>query len=74
MKGTNNDQTSKTATLSSVQFFNALNKYIPSLVLQNWIDKQKESEEYQEIEKRNARTKGSVKGDLSMSAGHLLVP
>jgi|APSaa5957512535_1039671.scaffolds.fasta_scaffold88893_1 hypothetical protein len=29
----------KGGTLSSVQFFNALNKYIPALVLQQWIEK-----------------------------------
>ena len=28
--------------LSAVAFFNALNKYIPSLVLQNWMDVQKQ--------------------------------
>jgi hypothetical protein len=48
-----NDQLSKGGTLSSVMFFNALSKYIPSLVLQSWIEKQKEEEDYNEQERRN---------------------
>jgi hypothetical protein len=33
----NKEETSK-GLLSTVAFFNALSKYIPSLVLQNWIE------------------------------------
>jgi len=41
MKPVKQDQQSNGSTLTSTQFFNALNKYIPSLVLQNMIDQQK---------------------------------
>jgi hypothetical protein len=37
----NNELVKKAGSLNSVQFFNALNKYIPSLVLQSWIEIQK---------------------------------
>ena len=47
------------ATLSSVQFFNALNKYIPSLVLQNWIDKMKVEQETRATMKLDKKMSGS---------------
>lgn len=35
------------STLSSVRFFNALCKYIPSLVLSNWTERQMQKEKLQ---------------------------
>lgn len=46
--------------LTSVQFFNALNKYIPSLVLQNWIDQQKAEDEYLEAERRANKSPSKI--------------
>jgi len=44
MKNNKNEEASK-GLLSAVAFFNALNKYIPSLVLQNWMEVHKAEEE-----------------------------
>ena len=34
--------------LSTAQFFGSLNKYIPSLVVQNWVEKQADKETLEE--------------------------
>jgi hypothetical protein len=39
MKSNKTENKNKGGTLSSGQFFNSLNKYIPALVLQQWIEK-----------------------------------
>jgi len=59
MKQSKPEQQSNGTTLSSTQFFNALNKYIPSLVLQNMINQQKNDMLDQELNNKILRSSSS---------------
>ena len=52
------DANTGTGMLSTAQFFGSLNKYIPSLVVQNWVEKQMQKEELEEqLKKHEQRMK-----------------
>jgi len=48
------------STLSSVQFFNALNKYVPSLVLTHWMERQIQKEVLQKQIRQYERLQNSA--------------